>query len=85
MVRGHDFPSAGKGRVAPYGVYDLVDNAGWVSVGLDQDTASFAVETIRRWWHAMGEEKYSHAKRLWITTDGGGSNGSRLRLWKLVP
>ena len=82
-VRTHDFPIPQLGRVAPYGVYDLAANSGWVSVGLDHDTASFAVETIRRWWHAMGQEKYPQAKRLLITADGGGSNGSRLRLWKL--
>src|ERR1019366_2670906 len=71
------------GGAAPYGVYDLAQNSGWVSVGVDHDTASFAVETIRRWWHAMGQEKYPRAQRLLITADGGGSNGSRLRLWKL--
>ena len=82
-VRMHDFPIPELGRVAPYGVYDLAANSGWVSVGLDHDTASFAVETIRRWWHAMGQERYPEAKQLIITADGGGSNGSRLRLWKL--
>lgn len=82
-VRVHDFAIPELGRVAPYGVYDLAANSGWVSVGLDHDTASFAVETIRRWWHAMGQEKYPDAKHLIITADGGGSNGSRLRLWKL--
>ena len=82
-VRVHDFAIPELGRVAPYGVYDLAANSGWVSVGLDHDTASFAVETIRRWWHAMGQEKYPDAQQLIITADGGGSNGSRLRLWKL--
>jgi transposase len=82
-VRVHDFLIPELGRAAPYGIYDLAQNTGWVSVGIDHDTASFAVETIRRWWHAMGNEKYSKAKRLMITADGGGSNGSRLRLWKL--
>ena len=82
-VRAHDFLIPELGRAAPYGVYDLAQNTGWVSVGVDHDTASFAVETIRRWWHAMGTEKYPNAKRLLITADGGGSNGSRLRLWKL--
>ena len=82
-VRAHDFPIPELGRAAPYGVYDLAQNTGWVSVGVDHDTASFAVETIRGWWHAMGTEKYPKAKRLLITADGGGSNGSRLRLWKL--
>ncbi len=76
----HDFLIPELGRVAPYGVYDLAANTGWVSVGIDRDTASFAVETIRRWWHAMGEERYLGANRLMITVDGGGSNGSRLRL-----
>lgn len=82
-VRVHDFLIPELGRAAPYGIYDLAQNTGWVSVGIDHDTASFAVETIRRWWHAMGKEKYPQAKRLMITADGGGSNGSRLRLWKL--
>jgi len=82
-VRVHDFVIPELGRAAPFGVYDLAQNVGWVSVGVDHDTASFAVATIRRWWYAMGEEKYPQAKRLLITADGGGSNGSRLRLWKL--
>ena len=83
QVRVHDFMIPGLGRAAPYGVYDLAQNIGWVSVGVDGDTASFAVETIRRWWHAMGKERYPQAQQLLITADGGGSNGSRLRLWKL--
>jgi transposase len=82
-VRVHDFVIPELGRAAPYGVYDLAQNTGWVSVGVDHDTASFAVETIRRWWHAMGKEKYPQATRLLITANGGGSNGSRVRLWKL--
>jgi hypothetical protein len=82
-VRVHDFLIPELGRAAPYGVYDLACNTGWVSVGVDHDTASFAVETIRRWWCAMGQEKYPRAERLLITADGGGSNGSRVRLWKL--
>jgi hypothetical protein len=82
-VRVHDFVIPELGRAAPYGIYDLAQNTGWVSVGIDHDTAAFAVATIRRWWHAMGQEKYPRAKRLLITADGGGSNGSRLRLWKL--
>src|SRR5450755_2934229 len=82
-VRVHDFVIPELGRAAPYGIYDLAQNTGWVSVGVDHDTASFAVETIRRWWHALGKEKYPRAARLLITADGGGSNGSRLRLWKL--
>jgi DNA-binding phage protein len=82
-VRVHDFVIPELGRAAPYGVYDLACNTGWVSVGVDHDTASFAVETIRRWWYAMGQERYPRAERLLITADGGGSNGSRVRLWKL--
>ena len=81
-VRVHDFPIPGKGKVSPYGVYDLARNDAWVSVGTDHDTASFAVETIRRWWDSMGATSYREAKRLLITADGGGSNGSRVRLWK---
>ena len=82
-VRVHDFVIPELGRAAPYGVYDLANNTGWVSVGVDHDTASFAVETIRRWWYAMGKEKYAQAEKLLITADGGGSNGSRVRLWKV--
>src|SRR5215211_1764346 len=67
----------------PYGVYDETTNTGWVSVGIDHDTAEFAVETIRRWWRYMGSQVYPRAKRLLITADGGGSNGSRCRLWKV--
>jgi len=81
-VRMHDFPISGLGRVTPYGVYDLAANAGWVNVGIDHDTAAFAVESIRRWWHDAGRERYPHAHRLLITADGGGSNGSRTHLWK---
>ena len=75
----HDF---GKDRVSPYGIYDLAQNQGWVSVGVDHDTAEFAVESIRRWWYKMGQSLYSKARQLLITADGGGSNGSRVRLWK---
>ncbi len=82
-VRVHDFVIPELGRVGPYGVFDLAQNIGWVSVGVDHDTASFAVETIRRWWHALGQEKYPQARHLLITADGGGSNGSRVRLGKL--
>ena len=82
-VRVHDFVIPKLGRVAPYGIYDVAMNTGWVSVGIDHDTSTFAVETIRRWWHSMGAEKYPHAKQLLITADGGGSNGSRVRLWKV--
>jgi Rhodopirellula transposase DDE domain len=81
-VRVHDFLIPGLGRAVPYGVYDIGENAGWVSVGIDHDTASFAVNAIRRWWHVMGRARYPNATRLTITADGGGSNGVRLRLWK---
>lgn len=83
-VRVHDFPDKGLGKVIPYGVYDMATNSGWVSVGVDHDTAEFAVETIRRWWRHMGSPTYPRAKRLLITADGGGSNGSRNRLWKIA-
>jgi hypothetical protein len=82
-VMVHDFPLQDLGRVSPYGVYDLAKNEGWVSVGTDHDTASFAVASIRRWWYSMGQPNYPNAGRLLITADGGGSNGSRVRLWKL--
>jgi transposase len=81
-VRVHDFIDRELGKVAPYGVYDLSANAGWVSVGIDHDTAEFAVESIRRWWREMGEVTYPDARRLLITADCGGSNGSRVRLWR---
>jgi transposase len=83
-VRVHDFKirEPDKGKVAPYGVYDLGRNVGWVSVGVDHDTAAFAVESIRRWWRWMGSHSYPQAKRLLITADSGGSNGARVRLWK---
>jgi transposase len=83
-VRVHDFQirEPDKGKVAPYGVYDLGRNVGWVSVGVDHDTAAFAVESIRRWWRWMGTRSYPQAKRLLITADSGGSNGARVRLWK---
>jgi len=81
LVNVHDF--AGQlGKANPYGVYDIVANAGWVGVGLSVDTAAFAVETIRRWYHTVGKLRYPNMTRLFITADGGGSNGSRLRLWK---
>jgi transposase len=82
-VQGHDFPNEALGKVIPYGVYDEATNSGWVSVGIDHDTAAFAVETVRRWWRYMGSKVYPRAKRLLITADGGGSNGSRCRLWKV--
>jgi len=81
-VRVHDFIIPEFGRAAPYGVYDIADNAGWVSVGIDNDTASFAVNSIRRWWKTMGRARYPHATKLLITADCGGSNGVRVRLWK---
>ncbi len=82
QVRVYDFPIPGLGRATPYGVYDLGQNAGWVNIGMDHDTAAFAVESIRRWWKAVGREQYPEAKQLLISADGGGSNGSRVRLWK---
>ena len=82
-VRVHDFLIKELGRAVPYGVYDLASNAGWVSVGMSCDTAAFAVQTIRRWWQEIGRLRYPRATRLTITADGGGSNGSRVRLWKL--
>jgi len=82
-VRVHDFIIPELGRATPYGVYDLAQNTGWVSVGMDHDTAEFAVETIRRWWKDMGRAVYPQANRLLITADAGGSNGPRLRLWKV--
>ena len=83
-VRVHDFliPTPGHGKAIPYGVYDLQRDEGWVSVGIDHDTASFAVNAIRRWWHRMGRGAYPQARSLVITADAGGSNGTRLRLWK---
>ena len=83
LVRVHDFVDPELGRATPYGIYDLGRNRGWVSVGMDHDTAKFAVETIRRWWRTMGRPTYPEATRLLITADAGGSNGSRLRLWKV--
>lgn len=82
-VRVHDFADDSLGKVVPYGVYDLAANAGWVSVGIDHDTAEFAVESIRRWWREMGARLYPRTRRLLITADCGGSNGHRLRLWKV--
>jgi hypothetical protein len=82
-VRVHDFVIPELGRAAPYGVYDVTQNAGWVSVGVDHDTAAFAVQSIRRWWESMGREACPKAARLLITADSGGSNGARVRLWKL--
>jgi transposase len=82
-VRVHDFVIPELGRAAPYGVYDVTQNAGWVSVGVDHDTAAFAAQSIRRWWESMGSAAYPKAGKLLITADSGGSNGARVRLWKL--
>lgn len=82
-VRVYDFIDPDLGKVAPYGVYDLTANQGWVSVGIDHDTAEFAVESIRRWWREMGQPLYPKTKRLLITADCGGSNGYRVRLWRV--
>ena len=89
-MRVHDFKIPELGKVAPYGVYDIAANTGWVNVGIDHDTAapcslpgaSFAVESIRRWWRGFGRKRYPAATRLLITADCGGSNGARVRLWK---
>jgi hypothetical protein len=80
----HDFQDPAMGKAIPSGVYDLTHNQGWVSVGIDHDTARFAAETIRRWWQKMGRKRYPNARQLLITADGGGSNGSRCRLWKVA-
>ena len=84
LVRAYDFVDKQLGKGIPYGVYDQTANVGWVSVGSDHDTAAFAVETLRRWWHNMGAPMYGGATELLITADGGGSNGSRSRLWKVA-
>ncbi len=81
-VRVHGFIDPELGRAVPYGIYDIAVNKGWVSVGIDHDTAALAVKTIRRWWNTLGTARYPYAKRLMITADGGGSNGARVRLWK---
>jgi len=83
LVRIHDFPDPELGKDIPYGVYDIARNNGWVNVGIDHDTADFAVESIRRWWMQMGSAEYPKARRLLITADAGGSNGYRVRAWKL--
>ncbi len=83
-VNMHDFLDPDKGRAAPYGIFDLAKNAGFVNVGISADTSAFAVESIRRWWLSMGKESYPNATKLLITADGGGSNGSRVRLWKTI-
>ncbi len=82
-VRVHDFKIPELGRVAPYGIYDMTHNIGWVNVGIDHDTSAFAVESVRRWWYSMGRKLYPDAKQLMVTADGGGSNGYRIKLWKL--
>jgi hypothetical protein len=82
-VRVHDFQDESLGKAIPYGVYDLLHNQGWVSVGVDHDTAEFAAHSIRRWWDQMGSDRFPKAGELLITADGGGSNGSRSRLWKV--
>ena len=82
-VLTHDFKDAELGKAIPYGVYDLAANNGWVGVGVDHDTASFAARTLRRWWERMGRKAYPDARRLLVTADAGGSNGHRNRLWKV--
>jgi hypothetical protein len=81
-VRVYDFKIPELGKVAPYGVYDIAANDGWVSVGIDADTGAFSVESIRRWWQKLGQARYPDATRLVITADCGGSNGARVKLWK---
>jgi hypothetical protein len=83
-VRVHDFPDKELGKAIPYGVYDVTNNQGWVSVGIDHDTAYFATASIRRWWEEMGTARFPRAKELFITADGGGSNSFRTRLWKVA-
>jgi len=83
-VRVYDFIDPQLGKAIPYGVYDVTANTGWVSIGIDHDTAEFAVATLRRWWQPMGAPAYPKARALLITADGGGSNGSRCRLWKVT-
>lgn len=82
-VKAHDFPDPKVTKAAPYGVYDIARNEGWVSVGISCDTAQFAVSTIKRWWQKMGRKRYPHAKKIYITADCGGSNSRRSRLWKM--
>jgi hypothetical protein len=82
-VQVHDFINRDLGRVSPYGIYDIGENAGWVNVGVTADTGEFAVESIRRWWHEQGALSYKRCSEILITADGGGSNGYRLRLWKV--
>jgi hypothetical protein len=82
-VNVHDFPDKELGKAIPYGIYDVSANAGWVSVGTDHDTSAFAVATLRSWWDTIGKARYPHADRLLICADGGGSNGYRIRAWKV--
>ncbi len=81
-VRAHDFALPGLGKVAPYGVYAIAANVGWINLGITRDTAAFAVESIRRWWRELGQARHPDAKRLLITAGCGGGNGVRVRLWK---
>jgi len=83
-VRTHDFPDPQLGKAIPYGIYDMTTNQGWVSVGMDHDTAEFATATLRRWWQSMGSRVYPQAEALLVTADSGGSNSSRSRLWKVA-
>jgi Rhodopirellula transposase DDE domain len=83
-VRVHDFQDPKLGKAIPYGVYDVTNNQGWVSVGIDHDTANFAARTIGRWWESMGSQRFPRARELLITADGGGSNSCRSRLWKVA-
>jgi Rhodopirellula transposase DDE domain len=83
LVRVHDFKDKQLGKAIPYGIYDIASNQGWVNVGIDHDTAEFAVNSIRSWWQHLGQERYPDATRLQITADCGGSNGNRVRLWKI--
>lgn len=82
-VSVHDFPDKDLGKAIPYGIYDVSANTGWVSVGVDHDTSAFAVATLRRWWESVGADRYPDADRLLICADGGGSNGYRIRAWKI--
>jgi len=83
QVNVHDFPDKELGKAIPYGIYDVSDNTGWVSVGVDHDTSAFAVATLRAWWDTVGKSRYPSASRLLICADGGGSNGHRVRAWKV--
>ena len=83
-VRSQDCVAKRLGKGMPYGVYAITANHGWVSGGIDHDTARFAAESLRRWWQQMGSRVYPHAKALRVTADAGGSNGSRIRLWKVA-